>query len=418
MGNVVFLDYGERPRVVHARLVLAEVDSSTFEFTIATPDLDVYTEILDGSNPDLQHFYLGGPGGGLPRGVPANCIYGFAPMTAMEYSRLMREGAAVALAERTARGMVGLPPVLGVPVAAAAAAGAALPVAGGAGPGPLAAAPVEVWVLGECCGGRKIGEQVVPPAGLPTLGDYGLMSMVDMDGNSRAVLIKKMAIDQIPAFCDERIQCARDATAVDGEERSAADDIRTLSIKYTASGARRRVFKESIGELIQTEMEDFPYEPRTCLPYLQAIVNVSESAYGQHLQWIQQAKIPEGSRAIYEDETLAHILDVAVCYDGLAVCNLASFELLVRRRQLLAEAHSYTPNAPSYEGAEYWMGNRFKTGGGIVIPSLTEHVARRLHADAQILKERRKLEENKGKAKGKPSKGGPKGAQQAAETTA
>ena len=392
VGNVVFLDYGERPRVVHARLVLAEVDSSTFEFTIATPDLDVYTEILDGSNPDLQHFYLGGPGGGLPRGVPANCIYGFAPMTAMEYSRLMREGAAVALAERTARGMVGLPPVLGVPVAAAAAGAAAPPVAGGAGPGPLAAAPVEVWVLGECCGGRKIGEQVVPPAGLPTLGDYGLMSMVDMDGNSRAVLIKKMAIDQIPAFCDERVRYARDATAVDGEERSAADDI--------------------------TEMEGFPYEPRTCLPYLQAIVSVSESAYGQHLQWIQQAKIPEGSRAIYEDETLAHILDVAVCYDGLAVCNLASFELLVRRRQLLAEAHSYSPNAPSYEGAEYWMGNRFKTGGGIVIPSLTEHVARRLHADAQILKERRKLEENKGKAKGKPSKGGPKGAQQAAETTA
>ena len=392
VGNVVFLDYGERPRVVHARLVLAEVDSSTFEFTIATPDLDVYTEILDGSNPDLQHFYLGGPGGGLPRGVPANCIYGFAPMTAMEYSRLMREGAAVALAERTARGMVGLPPVLGVPVAAAAAGAAAPPVAGGAGPGPLAAAPVEVWVLGECCGGRKIGEQVVPPAGLPTLGDYGLMSMVDMDGNSRAVLIKKMAIDQIPAFCDERVRYARDATAVDGEERSAADDI--------------------------TEMEGFPYEPRTCLPYLQAIVSVSESAYWQHLQWIQQAKIPEGSRAIYEDETLAHILDVAVCYDGLAVCNLASFELLVRRRQLLAEAHSYSPNAPSYEGAEYWMGNRFKTGGGIVIPSLTEHVARRLHADAQILKERRKLEENKGKAKGKPSKGGPKGAQQAAETTA
>ena len=68
VGNVVFLDYGERPRVVHARLVLAEVDSSTFEFTIATPDLDVYTEILDGSNPDLQHFYLGVQAGGSREG--------------------------------------------------------------------------------------------------------------------------------------------------------------------------------------------------------------------------------------------------------------------------------------------------------------------------------------------------------------
>eukprot|EP00438_Fugacium_kawagutii_P035192 Skav232767 [mRNA] locus=scaffold1229:242985:248589:- [translate_table: standard] len=405
VGQVVFHDYGERPRVVHSRLVLAEVDRSTFEYAIATPDGDVYIEVCDGSNGDLRHFYTGGPGGGLPRGVPANCIYGFAPMTAMEYSQLMREGAAVALAERTARGMVGVPPVLGAvggagPPAAAAAAPAVVP-AMGAVPGQA----VEVWVLGECCGDRRIGEQVVPPVGLPTLGDFGLMSLVDRDGNSRAVLIKKMPVDQIASFCDERIQLARDATAVEGEERSSSDDIRTLSIKYTANGERRRVFKETIGELTQTEMEDFPYEPRTCLPYLQAIVNMSESAYGQHLQWIQQAKIPEGSRAIYEDETLAHILDVAVCYDGLAVCNLASFELLVRRRQLLAEAHSYSPSAPCFEGADYWMGTKFKAGGGIVIPSLIEHVARKLHADAQILKERRKLEENKGKAKGKPSKG-------------
>lgn len=161
--------------------MLAEVDSSTFEFAIATPDQDVYIEVLDGSNGsnvDLQHFYLGGPGGGLPRGVPANSIYGFA-LSANEYSRLMREGAAVALAERTARGIVGVPPGLGVH------AGGAPPPAGGAAvvaPVRAVAAPAEVWVLGECCGDCKIGEQVVPPAGLPSLGKYGLMSMVDRDG--------------------------------------------------------------------------------------------------------------------------------------------------------------------------------------------------------------------------------------------
>ncbi len=55
------------------------------------------------------------------------------------------------------------------------------------------------------------------------------------------------------------------------------------------------------------------------------------------------------------------------------------------------------------------MGNKFKHGGAIVIPSLTEHVAKRLHADSQIMKERRKLEEAKGKAKGgKPPKVPPK----------
>lgn len=50
------------------------------------------------------------------------------------------------------------------------------------------------------------------------------------------------------------------------------------------------------------------------------------------------------------------------------------------------------------------MGTRYKHGGAIVIPSLSEHVAKKLQAESAILKERRKLEEAKGKAKGKPPK--------------
>ena len=67
--------------------------------------------------------------------------------------------------------------------------------------------------------------------------------------------------------------------------------------------------------------------------------SVAESSYAQHLAWSQQTKILEGSRALYEDETLSHILDTAITYDCLCVPNLACFELLVRRKQLLAEAH-------------------------------------------------------------------------------
>ena len=95
-------------------------------------------------------------------------------------------------------------------------------------------------------------------------------------------------------------------------------------------------------------------------------------------------------------------MDVAISYDSLKVANLPSFEMLVRRRQLIAEAHSHNPAAPSNEGADYWMGTLHRPGGGIVIPKLTEHVSKKLQADSQILKERRKLEEAK-------QKGGPKG---------
>ena len=67
-------------------------------------------------------------------------------------------------------------------------------------------------------------------------------------------------------------------------------------------------------------------------------------------------------------------------------------EGVCRRRQLLADAHAGSPSAPSYLGAEHYLGETYKLGGGIVVPSLTEHVSRKLQAQSQIMKEKRKLE--------------------------
>ena len=36
-----------------------------------------------------------------------------------------------------------------------------------------------------------------------------------------------------------------------------------------------------------------------------AVSSVAESCYAQHLSWVAQSKIPEGDRAIHEDEVLA-----------------------------------------------------------------------------------------------------------------
>ena len=193
------------------------------------------------------------------------------------------------------------------------------------------------------------------------------------------------------------------------DDRAVADDIRTMSAKFTANGERRRSFRETVDEYTVSEMEGFPYEPGTCLQYLQAVQSVAESSYAQHLAWRQQSRIPDGSRAIYEDETLSHILNTTITFDCLSVPNLACFELLVRRKQLIAEAQSYSPSSPNYKGADYWLGSQFQPGGAIVVPALTEHVAKKLQAESQILKERRKLEEAKGKAKGKPPQTSGKG---------
>ena len=158
--------------------------------------------------------------------------------------------------------------------------------------------------------------------------------------------------------------------------------------------------------MASTTTDDFPYEPRTCMEYLKAIQSVSESCHSQHLAWVSQSRVPDGSRAIFQDATLAQILDTAICYDALNVSNLASFELLVRRRQLIAAAHSHNASAPSYDGADYYLGNRYRQGGSILVPALT--VSKKLQADSAIMKERRKLAEAEASAKSAP-KGSSKG---------
>jgi hypothetical protein len=188
--------------------------------------------------------------------------------------------------------------------------------------------------------------------------------------------------DAVAAFCDDRILLARSAESSDGVEKSVAEDVRTLEVRYASNGERQRNFRESVRELSQTEFDDWPLEPRTALDYVRAVSGIAESATAQHHIWINSAGIPPGDRSVYEDQLLARVLDTALCYDSLNIANLACMELVCRRRQLLADAHSGSPGAPSYLGAEHYLGETYKMGGGIVVPSLTDHVSKKMQAQS------------------------------------
>ena len=409
IGDVVYMDYGFGE--VHTRVVLAPVDPTSFEWVILTPDLDIYTEILHSSNPDLNAFYNMGPGGALPRRVPRNQVYGFAPMAPHDLARHMGAGRQEASAERQRRGLGG--GQAAVPGAVAAAG----PVAGGVVGGAAApmAAPVN-WYLAEMVEGHKVGESVQVPPNSPMMDDHALVRMTDAAGKTRPVLVKRLAPEDLAAFCEERVKLCRACEAAEGEDQFAADDCRTMQVTYNANGERHKGFKDAIGDMVEVSFDDFPLEPRTCLEYLRAVSSVGESCYSQHLAWVQQARIPDNNRAIYEDEILSRILDTCICYDCLNPANLACMELVVRRRQLIAQAHALNPSAPSYDGADLFLGSQYRAGGGIVVPTLKEHVSKGLHAESQILKERRKLQEARGRGSGGggsnsggPQKGGGRG---------
>ena len=228
--------------------------------------------------------------------------------------------------------------------------------------------------------------------------------MIQMESLDPA-LLEKVTDATVGDFCDERIALARSSESCEGLDRSSSEDVRTLEVRYGFNGERQRSFRESVKELVMTEFEDFPLQPRTTLDYVRAVASVAESATAQHHIWVNSSGIPAGDRSVYEDQVLARILDEALCYDSLNVANLACIELVCRRRQLIADAHAAAPGAPSYLGAEHYLGETYKQGGGIVVPALTDHVSRKMQAQAQILKEKRKLAEASGKGgKGKNDK--------------
>ncbi|CAJ1411167.1 unnamed protein product [Effrenium voratum] len=187
-----------------------------------------------------------------------------------------------------------------------------------------------------------------------------------------------------------QIRLARMSEAVEGDDRSASEDVRTLEVRYGVNGERLRSFRETVNELQVCEFEDFPFQPRTAMEYVKAVSSISESATAQHHMWLGASRIPDGDRSVYEDEVLARALDLAVTYDSLNVASLACMELICGRRQLISEAHANSPGAPSYMGAEHFMGQTYRQGGGIVVPTLTDFVAKKMQAQSQIMKEKRK----------------------------
>ena len=71
----------------------------------------------------------------------------------------------------------------------------------------------------------------------------------------------------------------------------------------------------------------------------------------------------------------------------------------------MAEAHAANPSAPSYEGSDHFLGTTYRPGRAIVVPELTEYVAKKMQQESQILKEKRKqadMKNAKGKGKNNP----------------
>ena len=283
---------------------------------------------------------------------------------------------------------------------------------------PLVTPGRGVWVLAEPHPTMTIGTIVAVPD--ERRGET--RRLVEINGSEIPYLVERLA-DRAERedYVRGRIAELRGAQAdTDYGIEEVGEDMRTLAITHRAvSGERHCPFDVAVEKMSDAAFPDFPMDgPRTARWLCEAMVKTGGGPIARSVRWAREAEVPSGDRSRHEHAILSRILEYGVTYDMLNVANLASFEVVARRLQLIEEAHVDNPGAPQYISSEHYMGVRERKGGALLAPSLSLHVAGRMRDEAAIAKERRKANESRPESRVLPGpkhppkpKAGPKGVQ-------
>ena len=203
-GQLCLVNYGERPKLFHVRILLAP--TTVDNWVVLTPDMDTYEEQMSALNTDFTEFIYLGPNPTIPAHIPANQVYGFAPMSPGTLAGYLASGKIMANAIRANQGLPALgqvPQAAGAPVAPVAAVAAPPAVAG------------QVWVAVENCEDRKRGDIICVepnplPAGSVALDDHAVVP--SLHGGGKPCFAKRVSAQEAPnhalddpAYCQSNL---------------------------------------------------------------------------------------------------------------------------------------------------------------------------------------------------------------------
>ena len=164
-------------------------------------------------------------------------------------------------------------------------------------------------------------------------------------------------------------------------------------------------------KLLRSEtLEDFPLEGARSFAWLTTYIkDHGLTPDGRQTKWAAEQHVAKDTAAYVMHDLCGLAIELCLSYDQLDGSNLACMEVVARMYQMIEE----TGGSMKMEGFEHFIG-RDKTGGmrrGIALaPSLAEHTTKKLTAEVEILKQRRKAREEvaaaKGKEKGKKNTAG------------
>ena len=135
------------------------------------------------------------------------------------------------------------------------------------------------WVLAEPVGETGIGEIARPGRDLVVLGDGGL-DLID------GAVTKLRWCDEFTPSSLEHYRAGRRAEL--GIPADAGkEDVRAISVKYGVGGSRRRVCREAIESMAESEFADWPLEgPRAVRWVLREIPRAAEGPRAQRSLWV------------------------------------------------------------------------------------------------------------------------------------
>ena len=155
--------------------------------------------------------------------------------------------------------------------------------------------------------------------------------------------------------------------------------------------------------------------PRTCLWCLQYLAETDGHPTAHHTRWRHQAGLTVNDPGVSVHETVMKAVTFGLCFDQLNISESAAFELLMRQAQLVEMKYKHRSlkgiaGDPGHEEEYLVLGTSTTRGQLMINPDLEAFVAAEMGKEGALLKERRRLAEERRLAKGdgegkKPKKG-------------
>ena len=207
-----------------------------------------------------------------------------------------------------------------------------------------------------------------------------------------AYLAERIPVEKAP----DRIAALRAEYTGKKKDKPEDDDVRTLEVAYDAGEERWQRLDTAVPKYVEEDFADWPLAgPRSCGYVMRQLRRSNLNWMTQHESWVARSGVRASDRSVHEHRALSRALEYLASYDQLQVPNLAGAEVIVRRRQLIEQAHSGHPEAPSYEGSEHFMGFRDAADGSVIDPAAVKYTTDRLTGEAKIAEARRKAAEEK-----------------------